>query len=210
MQLHGALRFDTLYGIDEAEITMTKSYVVSGQGIRCVDEHYCVPAHVEIHFYRARRQPPRIYKPRTILDKLMVEVGVFPDWIAVSGEFVPIHYCWAGLVERPQSGVFRRSSGDLILDLAGTTASTPVELGHIVDQVAHGRETRLTVLHWLVRTEEVDGGMALPRNVLRPPRLFGGDACDTQESQQIPLLMPVARAAPRDAPKAAGANPSKF
>jgi hypothetical protein len=166
---------------------MTKSYVVSGQGIRFSAARYCVPDHVEIHLYRARWRAPQIYKPRSILDELMVGVGVFPDWIAGPGEFMPAHYCWASPVDRPPSGVFRRSSGHLAIDLAGTTAAKPVELGYIVDQVAHGRETRMTVVHWLVRTEEVDGADAQSRNVQRPPRLFRGDAREMEESQRVPL-----------------------
>ena len=38
-----------------------------------------VPANVEIHFYFQCMREPQFYKTRTILDKLMLEVGMFPD-----------------------------------------------------------------------------------------------------------------------------------
>jgi hypothetical protein len=177
---------------------MTKSYVVSGTGVRYMDEHFCVPNHVEIHFYRARRRAPQIYKPRGILEQLMVEVGVFPDWIATPGDFVPIHHCWSNSADRPESGVFRRSTGQLVIDLRGTALSKPIDLAYIVERLAHGRDARMTVIHWLVRTGEFDGVCERPVNCLRPPRLRGGDSQEGEESRRAPLSISFEAAVPSD------------
>ena len=43
-----------------------------------------VPPGVEIHFYFQCMREPQFYKTRTILDKLMLEVGMFPDRVATA------------------------------------------------------------------------------------------------------------------------------
>jgi hypothetical protein len=161
---------------------MTKSYIVSAQGARFSDDHYTVPEHVEIHFYFTRLSAPQIYKTRTLLDKLMVEIGMFPDWVATAGEVIPAYFCWAYPGETPTSGVFRRSTGQLAIDLAGSTGERPVALEHIVRELSTSREQKTTAIHWLARTEETPGtsaGLACQA----PQRLRG----DNAESTHVPL-----------------------
>ena len=136
---------------------MTKSYIVSGQGVRYADDRFTIPPFVEIHFYFTRRTVPQIYRARNMLDKLMVEIGMFPDWVATAGEVIPAYFCCAYPDETPTSGVFRRSTGQLAMDLSGTTVDHPVALGHIVRELATSREQKTTAIHWLVRTEEAGG-----------------------------------------------------
>ena len=38
---------------------------------------------------------PQFYKTRTILDKLMLDVGMFPDRVAMPGDMIPSHFVWA-------------------------------------------------------------------------------------------------------------------
>ena len=163
---------------------MTKSYVVSGLGMRFGEERCRVPDHVEIHFYLPRREAPRIFRPRNILEELMVEVGVFPYWISGPGELMPLHLCWAHPEGGPRSGVFRRATGDLVIDLAGTSAERPVALSHIVDQIAHRREAKSTVLHWLAPTTEAAGastGLKLRWPMRRPQ----GAVPEADESRRV-------------------------
>ncbi|HEX7638319.1 MAG TPA: hypothetical protein VF457_07980, partial [Burkholderiaceae bacterium] len=166
---------------------MTKSYVVSGQGARYPDERFRVPPHVEIHFYMSRLKAPSIYKPRTILDKLMVELSLFRDRVTMPGEVIPAYYCWAYPGEAPASGVFRRSTGELSIDLADASSERPVSLRHIVAEVARAREQKATVVHWLVRTEDVAGSAAAVQE-FTPPRLRGASAArDAEESAHVAL-----------------------
>jgi hypothetical protein len=103
---------------------MTKTYVVSGCGMKFDAAPWPVPANVEIHFYFQCMREPQFYKTRSILDKLMLEVGMFPDRVAVAGEMIPSHFVWAHPGDEPRSGVFRRSTGNLAMELAGTAAAT--------------------------------------------------------------------------------------
>lgn len=164
---------------------MTKSYIVSGQGARFSDDKYIVPADVEIHFYFTRRSAPQIYKTRTALEKLMVEIGMFPDFVATAGEAIPAHYCWAYPEVMPSTGVFRRSTGYLAMDLADATAQRPIALSHIVRELTAGREQKMTAIHWLARTEETAGSSSA-LECLTPPRLPGSGG-DSSESSHVPL-----------------------
>ena len=98
--------------------TMSKTYVVSGCGMKFDAALWPVPPGVEIHFYFQCMREPQFYKTRTILDKLMLDVGMFPDRVAVAGDMIPSHFVWAHPNEQPPSGVFRRQTGNLALDLA--------------------------------------------------------------------------------------------
>jgi hypothetical protein len=167
---------------------MTKSYVVSGQGTRYRDEALRVPDHVEIHFYFTRLKAPQIYKARTILDRFMVELGMFPDWVATAGEQLPAYFCWNQPDGKVPSGVYRRSTGELAIPLEGTDPEHPVSLAHLIQEVAGSRqrEQKTTAIHWLVRCEDVAGsatGLALQY----PRRLRGGVVTDNAESAQVPL-----------------------
>ena len=165
---------------------MTKSYIVSGQGVRYSDDRFTVPPNVEIHFYFTRRTAPQIYKARTTLDKLMVEIGMFPDYVATAGQVIPAHFCWPYATETPTSGVFRRSTGQLALDLAGASALRPVALGHIVRELASQREQKLTAIHWLARTEEM-AGTSIELECSAPARLPSGGGGENAESMHVPL-----------------------
>jgi hypothetical protein len=164
---------------------MTKTYVVSGRGMKFDAAPWPVPRHVEIHFYFRSLRQPQVYKTRTILDQLMLEAGMFPDRVAVGGELIPRHFCWAHPTEHPRSGVFRRSSGQLAMDLAGSDARRPVALNHVVRLLTVGREHSHTVIHWLVREEQ---GQADPAELdcLYPSRLRS-QADDDGESHQLLL-----------------------
>jgi hypothetical protein len=165
---------------------MTKSYIVSGHGVRYADDRFTVPPFVEIHFYFTRRTAPQIYRARTALDKLMVEIGMFPDYVATAGEVIPAYFCWPYATGTPSSGVFRRSTGQLAMDLSGASAQRPVALGHIVREFAAQREQKLTALHWLARTEEA-AGTSIDLDCIAPPRLPSNSGGDGAESTHVPL-----------------------
>jgi hypothetical protein len=133
---------------------MTKTYVVSGCGMKFDAALWPVPPAVEIHFYFQCMREPQFYKTRTILDKLMLEVGMFPDRVATAGEMIPSHFCWAHPEEQPTSGVFRRQTGQLAMDLAGSDALHPVALSHVVKTLTADRARSTTVIHWIVKEEE--------------------------------------------------------
>src|SRR6476661_8699176 len=82
---------------------MTKTYVVSGCGMKFDAALWPVPAGVEIHFYFQCMREPQLYKTRTILDKLMLDVGMFPDRVAMPGDMIPSHFVWAHAGEQPPS-----------------------------------------------------------------------------------------------------------
>jgi hypothetical protein len=168
---------------------MTKSYVISGLGARYRDEALRVPENVEIHFYFTRLKAPQIYKARSILDRLMVELGMFPDWVAVPGELLPAYFCWAHPGPAPISGVFRRSTAELYVPLDGTDAQRPVSLAHLVQEVAGSRirDGKLTAIHWLVRSADVAGSPAA-LDLQYPARLrSSGGAEGGDESAHVPL-----------------------
>jgi hypothetical protein len=165
---------------------MTKTYVVSGCGMKLDAALWPVPPGVEIHFYFQCMREPQFYKTRTILDKLMLEVGMFPDRVATAGEMIPSHFCWAHPEAQATSGIFRRQTGQLAMDLAGSDAHHPVALSHVVKTLAGDRARSSTVIHWIVKDEE---GAADPASLdcLYPPRLRSGGADDGEESHHVPL-----------------------
>jgi hypothetical protein len=168
---------------------MTKTYVVSGCGMKFDAARWPVPRNVEIHFYFQSRRRPQFYKTRTILDKLMLEVGMFPDSVAVAGEMIPSHFCWAHPGQHPRSGVFRRHSGRLAMDLAGSDSRRLVAMSHVVRLLTVGREHSHTVIHWVVREEKVDADLA-DLDCLYPSRLRSSGA-DDGESNHAPLDLPL-------------------
>lgn len=145
-----------------------------------------VPPAVEIHFYFQCMREPQFYKTRTILDKLMLEVGMFPDRVATAGEMIPSHFCWAHPEDQPTSGVFRRQTGQLAMDLAGSDALHPVALSHVVKTLTADRARSTTVIHWIVKEEETAADPS-SLDCLYPPRLRSGGADDGEESQNVPL-----------------------
>jgi len=144
-----------------------------------------VPPGVEIHFYFQCVREPQVYKTRTILDKLMLDVGMFPDRVATAGEMIPSHFVWAHATEQPPSGVFRRQTGNLALDLSGTDALHPVALSHVVKTLAADRPRSSTAIHWIVREREAPADLS-NLDCLYPPRLRNG-GYDGDESAQVPL-----------------------
>ncbi|MEP6504194.1 MAG: hypothetical protein ABJD97_12735 [Betaproteobacteria bacterium] len=165
---------------------MTKTYVVSGCGAKFDDALWTVPTNVEIHFYFPCMRKPQFYKTRSILEELILDVGMFPDRVAVAGEAIPIHFCWAHPGERPQSGVFRRQTGQLAIDLADSSPTRPVALRHVVQELTAERSSRTTAIHWIVRSEEMTAELA-SLDCLLPPRLRNGLADDRAESVHVPL-----------------------
>jgi hypothetical protein len=164
---------------------MTKTYVVSGCGMKFDAALWPVPPGVEIHFYFQCLREPQFYKTRTILDKLMLDVGMFPDRVATAGEMIPSHFVWAHAAEQPPSGVFRRQTGNLALDLSGTDASHPVALSHVVKTLAAERHRSSTAIHWIVREQEAPADLT-SLECLYPTRLRNG-VYDGDESAQVPL-----------------------
>jgi hypothetical protein len=165
---------------------MTKTYVVSGSGMKFDAALWPVPPNVEIHFYFQCMREPQFYKTRTILDKLMLEVGMFPDRVATPGEMIPSHFCWAHAGDTPRSGVFRRQSGHLAMDLSGSDPKRPVALSHVVKALTAGRAKGNTVIHWIVREEETEIDPA-SIDCLYPSRLSSGAIEDGEESHHVPL-----------------------
>jgi hypothetical protein len=165
---------------------MTKTYVVSGRGMKFDDASWTVPTNVEIHFYFPCMRKPQFYKTRSVLEELILDVGMFPDRVAVAGDSIPSHFCWAHPDERPPSGVFRRQTGQLAIDLADSSAARPVPLSHLVQELAGDRRTRATAIHWIVRADEsvVDLDSV---SCLYPPRLRNGLVEDRDESHPMPL-----------------------
>ena len=145
-----------------------------------------VPANVEIHFYFQCMRVPQFYKTRTILDKLMLEVGMFPDRVALPGEMIPSHFCWAHPGEQAPSGVFRRQTGHLAMDLAGSDAAHPVALSHVVKALSEDRGRSATAIHWIVREDEATSDLAT-LDCLFPARLRNGAVEDGEESHHVPL-----------------------
>ena len=163
---------------------MTKTYVVSGSGMKFDAALWPVPPNIEIHFYFQCMREPQLYKTRTILDKLMLDVGMFPDRVALPGEMIPSHFVWAHATEQPPSGVFRRQTGNLALDLSGTDRMHPVALSHIVKTMA-GDRRGTTAIHWIVREEEGPADLS-GLDCLYPTRLRNG-VYDSEESGHVPL-----------------------
>ncbi len=163
---------------------MTKTYVVSGCGMKFDAALWPVPPNIEIHFYFQCMREPQLYKTRTILDKLMLDVGMFPDRVALPGEMIPSHFVWQHAAEQPPSGVFRRQTGNLALDLSGTDKMHPVALSHIVKTMA-GDRRGTTAIHWIVREEEGPADLA-SLDCLYPTRLRNG-VYDSEESGHVPL-----------------------
>gem|GEM_PF-880642 len=164
---------------------MTKTYVVSGCGMKFDAALWPVPPGVEIHFYFQCMREPQFYKTRTILDKLMLDVGMFPDRVATTGEMIPSHFVWAHATEQPPSGVFRRQTGNLAMDLSGSDATHPVALSHVVKTLAAERSRSTTIIHWIVREDESPADPA-SLDCLYPTRLRNG-VYDSEESAQVPL-----------------------
>jgi hypothetical protein len=165
---------------------MTKTYVASGCGMKVDAAPWLVPPNVEIHFYFQCMREPQFYKTRTILDKLMLEVGMFPDRVALPGEIIPSHFCWSHPGEQAPSGVFRRQTGHLAMGFAGSDPSHPVALSHVVKTLTADRSRSTTVIHWIVREQEGPEDLA-GLSCVYPPRLRSGAVDDGDESSQIPL-----------------------
>ena len=166
---------------------MTKTYVVSGRGTKFDTALWTVPRDVEIHFYFPCMRKPQFYKTRSILDELILDNGMFPDRVAVAGELIPSHFCWAHPDEQPQSGVFRRQTGHLAMDLSGTHPTRAVALSHVVRELTAERIKRPTAIHWIVRLEEPSVDYA-DLECLYPGRVRNamGEE-DRAESHHVPL-----------------------
>ena len=145
-----------------------------------------VPPGIEIHFYFQCMREPQFYKTRSILDKLMLDVGMFPDRVAMPGDMIPSHFVWAHATEQPPSGVFRRQTGNLAMDFSDTDASRPVALSHIVKSLGADRGRSSTAIHWIVREEEVAADPSA-LDCQYPPRLRNGGSDDGDESREMPL-----------------------
>jgi hypothetical protein len=145
-----------------------------------------VPPNVEIHFYFQCMREPQFYKTRTILDKLMLDVGMFPDRVAMPGEMIPSHFCWAHPAQHPPSGVFRRQTGHLAMDLSGSDPSHPVALSHVVKALSADRSRSTTAIHWIVREDDASIDLA-SLDCLFPARLRSGAVEDGEESHHVPL-----------------------
>jgi len=165
---------------------MTKTYVVSGRGMKFDAALWPVPANVEIHFYFQCMREPHFYKTRTILDKVMLEVGMFPDRVASPGEMIPSHFCWAHPGGQPASGVFRRQTGHVAMDLSGSGPTRPVALSHVVKALTADRPRGATTIHWIVR-EDADTADLAGLDCLFPARLRTAAVEDGEESHHVPL-----------------------
>jgi hypothetical protein len=165
---------------------MTKTYVVSGCGMKVDAALWRVPANVEIHFYFQCMREPQFYKTRTILDKLMLDVGMFPDRVALAGEMIPSHFCWAHAAEQPPSGAFRRQTGNVAMDLAGTDVQHPVALSHVVKALTADRGKGTTAIHWIVREEEGPEDLS-GLECQYPARVRNCVVDDGDESHHVPL-----------------------
>ena len=165
---------------------MSKTYVVSGCGMKFDAALWPVPPGIEIHFYFQCMREPQLYKTRTILDKLMLDVGMFPDRVAVAGDMIPSHFVWAHPDEKTTSGVFRRSTGHLAIDLAGTDPSHPVALSHVLKTLAGNRARSTTVIHWIVKEEDGPSDLS-GLDCQYPERLRNLGAEDGEESGHVPL-----------------------
>jgi hypothetical protein len=162
---------------------MTKTYLVTGAGCRRREETLVVPEGVQIIFYQMRPRPPRVTGVRTPLDELMVATRLLSARATGPGETIQSAFCWERSAEAPPSGVHRRGTGALVMDLSDTSMRRPVSLGHIVRELAAHRQGRPTVIHWLV--QPADAAPARPDwQLQRPPRLFQGDG---SESGHTPL-----------------------
>jgi hypothetical protein len=156
-----------------------------------------VPPGVEIHFYFQCMREPQFYKTRTILDKLILDVGMFPDRVAMPGDMIPSHFVWAHAAQQPPSGVFRRSTGNLAMDLGDTDSTRPVALSHIVKTLAAARSRSTTSIHWIVRDEEGPADLSgLTCQYPDRTRIAAGD----EESNLVPLTDNVALAFERNRP----------
>jgi len=109
---------------------------------------------------------------------------------------IPSHFVWAHATEQPPSGVFRRQTGNLAMDLSGTDATHPVALSHVVKTLAADRSRSTTIIHWIVREEDSPADPA-SLDCLYPTRLRNG-VYDSEESAQVPLAeaLPPARSVP--------------
>jgi len=172
---------------------MTKTYVVSGCGMKFDAALWPVPANVEIHFYFQCMREPQFYKTRSILDKVMLEAGMFPDRVALPGEMIPSHFCWAHPDDRAPSGVFRRQTGHLAMDLSGSGPTRPVALSHVVKTLVADRGRSATAIHWIVREDEDTSDLAA-LDCLFPARLRNGAIEDGEESHHVPLAQAVSLA----------------
>jgi hypothetical protein len=163
--------------------SMTKTYLVTGEGCRRREETFVVPKGVQIIFYQTRPRPLRLSAVQTPIDELKIAVKLLPARAASPGETIQSAFCWERGRDMPPSGVFRRGTGAQVMDLSDTSAVRPVALGHVVRELAARREGRSTVIHWLVHA--ADAAPARHHWQLQhPPRLFNGDA---GESGHAPL-----------------------
>jgi len=136
---------------------------------------------------------PQFYKTRSILDKVMLEAGMFPDRVALPGEMIPSHFCWAHPDDRAPSGVFRRQTGHLAMDLSGSGPTRPVALSHVVKTLVADRGRSATAIHWIVREDEDTSDLAA-LDCLFPARLRNGAIEDGEESHHVPLAQAVSLA----------------
>lgn len=162
---------------------MTKSYIVTGVGCKRREESFIVPEGVQIIFYRTRPRPPRIATVQTPTDELMVAVKLFTAKAAGPGETVSAAFCWQRSAESLPSGVYRRGTGELVMELSDTSARQPVALGHIARELAMEREGRPTIIHWIVEPAE-PAPARQNWQLQHPPRLLPGDG---NESAHAPF-----------------------
>ena len=163
--------------------SMTKTYLVTGEGCRRREETFVVPKGVQIIFYQTRPRPLRLSVVRTPIDELKIALKFLSARAAGPGDTIQSAFCWERGAGTPPSGVFRRGTGAQVMALADTSAVRPVALGHVVRELAALRAERSTVIHWLVHA--ADAAPARHHWQLQhPPRLFNGDA---DESGHAPL-----------------------
>ncbi len=182
---------------------MTKSYLVTGVGCRRREETFVVPEGVQIIFYQTRPNAPRLAGVRTPIDELAIALKLLPARAAGPGDAVQAAFCWRRSIERPLSGVFRRSTGAPVMELSNTSPRRPVALDHIVRELAAQREGRATVIHWLV--EAADPAPGRPHWQLQhPPRLFQGDGNESAHApfDELPSMRGPGRGRPEEAEEA--------